>query len=82
MENKLGKKFTEKAIILAYNTPYNEADLEEMYWHGVFSTLKQLKEDCIAYPINSVATPALTEKDLDAILRRLEIGVDDEETGS
>ena len=72
MINKLQKKIDDAIEYKSYSQPYNDTDLEEMYWYGVFNTVKQLKEDAIAYPIGGIATPALTDKDLDAILRRLE----------
>ena len=72
MINKLQKKIDDTIEYKSYSQPYNDTDLEEMYWYGVFNTIKQLKEDCIAYPIGGIATPALTERDLDAILRKLE----------
>ena len=65
----------------SYSQPYNDDDLEEMYWHGVLCMLKELKEKCIGYPIGNIITPALTERDLDAILRELE-GESNEEAGS
>ena len=81
MLNKLQDILDSEIQDRSWSQPYTEADLEEMYWYGVFNTVKQMKEKCIGYPIGNVITPALTERDLDAILRELE-GESNEEAGS
>ena len=65
----------DKLIQIIVDLPTDDVRISYAYWLGVKCTLEQLKEECIYYPIGGIAKAALTEDDIDAIIRRLKGGV-------
>ena len=77
MRDELLRTLNEFHTIAQYHQPYTEKEINRIYWLGVIKTLKLLKEEMYLYPMGGVCKKALTEADIDAMIRFMEAKKDE-----